>query len=95
MRSAWAGTNGMAMFESPASMPAKGSVLIYNNSDQVHEAVWRPVVPGTTQSYIDDYYRAINQNLPRLPSPYAGPTRGLQAMSPGRFAVLQMDTPPG
>lgn len=89
------GHDGMAMFESPASMDANASVLIYNNADQLHEAVWRPVQPGTTDAYITDYYRAITENLPRLPSPYAGPTRGLQAMSPGRFAVLQLDVPPG
>jgi hypothetical protein len=86
---------GETMFEAPSSFDANGSTLIYNNADQVHEAVWRPAQPGTTDAYIDDYYYRINNGLPRLPSPYAGPTRGLAAMTPGRFAVLQMDMAPG
>jgi|GEM_PF-3363695 len=89
------GQHGMTLFQSPASFDADGSVLIYNDSDQLHEAVWRPVQPGTTDAYITAYYNAITQNLPRLPSPYAGSTRGLASLSPGRFAVLRMDMPPG
>ena len=89
------GDHGMPMFHAPASMAANGTTLIYNDSDQIHEAQWRTVKAGTTNAYLDEYYYALNNNLPRPPIPWTGPVRGLQAMSPGRFAVLQMNLPPG
>jgi hypothetical protein len=85
----------MPMFHAPDSMAANGTTLIYNDSDEIHEAQWRTVLPGTTNAYLDSYYDALNNNTPRPPTPWTGPLRGLQAMSPGRFAVLQMNLPPG
>ena len=93
--SASMGDHGMPMFNAPASMPAHGSTLVYNDSDQLHEALWRTVQEGTTNAVLDQYYYELNNGLPRTVNPFTGPTRGVQALSPGRFVVLQMDLPPG
>jgi hypothetical protein len=85
----------MPMFHAPDQIAAGSSTLIYNDSEELHEAVWVKVKDGITQAYLDDYYYRINNGLPRLPSPYASTQRGLQAMSPGRFAVLELDLPAG
>ena len=85
----------MPMFHAPDHLAAGSSTLIYNDSEELHEAVWVKVKDGITQAYLDDYYYRINNGLPRLPSPYASTQRGLQAMSPGRFAVLELDLPAG
>jgi len=89
------GATDMPMFNAPDSLDAHGATLIYNNSDELHEAVWVRVKDGTTDAYLDDYYNRINNNLPRIPAAWLSTQRGLQAMSPGRFAVLQLDLPPG
>lgn len=93
--SASEGHHGMPVFRAPDSMPAKGSTLVYNDSDQLHEALWRTVKPGTTNADLDKYYYELNNNLPRTNNPFTGPVRGIQALSPGRFAVLGMELPPG
>lgn len=93
--SASEGHHGMPVFHAPDSMPASGSALVYNDSDQLHEALWRTVKEGTTNADLDLYYYQLNNNLPRTNNPFTGPTRGVQALSPGRFVVVEMDLPPG
>lgn len=85
----------MPMFNAPDSFDAHGATLIYNDSDELHEAVFVTVKPGTTTAYLDDYYNRINNGLPRIPAAWTSTQHGLQAMSPGRFAVLQLDLPTG
>ena len=85
----------MPMFNAPDNFDAHGATLIYNDSEELHEAVWVAVKDGTTDAYIADYYNRINNGLPRIPAAWTSTQRGLQAMSPGRFAVLQMDLPTG
>jgi hypothetical protein len=87
--------DGMPMFNAPNTFDANGATLIYNDSEELHEAVWVTVKEGTTDAYLDDYYNRINNGLPRIPAAWTSTQRGLQAMSPGRFAVLQLDLPTG
>jgi hypothetical protein len=84
----------MPMFQAPDQIDGHGSTLIYNDSDELHEAVWVTVKDGTTDAYIADYYNRINNGLPRIPAAWTSTQYGLQAMSPGRFAVLHLDLPP-
>lgn len=85
----------MPMFNAPDHFDAHGATLIYNDSEELHEAVWVTVKEGTTDAYLADYYNRINNGLPRIPAAWTSTQHGLQAMSPGRFAVLQMDLPTG
>ncbi len=88
-------SNHMPAFVAPTDLKAKGNVLVYGQGDELHEAVFRPIAPGITDAYITQYYKDLDAGLPHAPSPWLGLQHGLQAMSPGQFAILHMDLPPG
>jgi len=81
-------------FIAPTDQSAKGTFLVVNPADEIHEAVWRSVKPGTTDDYIQQYYDAFLAGHP-IARPWLDIQHGLQAMSPGRFAVIHIDLPPG
>jgi hypothetical protein len=79
-------------FVSPRVLPRRGTYLMINASDEIHDIVWRRAKPGTTDAYLRDYYRAFlaGQPLPG-PSPWLEPnTHGLQGVSPWRWAVVSL-----
>jgi hypothetical protein len=88
-------TDDMPRFAAPTSFDTDANILVYNNSDEIHEAVWRPAVAGTTDAFLDQYYADVDAGRPHAPAPWLDTSRGLQAMSPGRYAVLHLDTPDG
>jgi hypothetical protein len=77
-------------FESPAVLPRRGSFLMINASDEIHDIVWRHAKPGTTDAFLRAYYAAVVNGTPLPgPSPWLEPnTHGLQGVSPGRWAVV-------
>jgi hypothetical protein len=77
-------------FESPRVLPRRGSFLMINASDEIHDIVWRHAKPGTTDEYLRAYYDAVVNGTPLPgPSPWLEPnTHGLQGVSPGRWAVV-------
>jgi len=82
-------------FVAPTDEHANGTYLVVNApSDEIHEAVWRQVVPGTTDQYLTDYYNSVLAGTP-MTRPWLDSQHGLQAMSPNRFAVIHIDLPPG
>ncbi|MFL6136547.1 MAG: hypothetical protein ACJ74O_01960 [Frankiaceae bacterium] len=82
-------------FIAPTDQHADGTYLVVNSpSDEIHEAVWRAVIPGTTDAYITQYYNAFLAGTP-IARPWLDSQHGLQAMSPNRFAVIHIDLPPG
>jgi hypothetical protein len=83
-------------FNAPTDENANGTYLVYNSpSDEIHEAVWRQAQPGTTDEYVTNYYNAVLSGGPRPPSPWLDSQHGLQAISPGQWAVIHIDFPPG
>jgi hypothetical protein len=87
--------NDMPRFAAPSSFDTDRNILVYNDSDEIHEAVWRPAVAGTTDAFLDQYYADVDAGRPHAPAPWLDTSRGLQAISPGRFAVLHLDLPDG
>lgn len=88
--------NHMPVFHAPSNMPAKGSFLAYAYGHELHEAVLRPTQDGITDAYISEFYEAVRNGTPRPPSPWrAGQIGGMQAISPGRWAIMHIDVPPG
>ncbi len=81
-------------FIAPTDQSATGTFLVVNPADEIHEAVWRSVQPGTTDEYIQQYYDAFLAGNP-IARPWLDIQHGLQAMSPERFAVIHIDLPPG
>jgi hypothetical protein len=79
-------------FEAPIVMPRRGSFLMINASDEIHDVAWRHAKPGTTDAYLTEYYNAVVAGTPLPgPSPWLEPnTHGLQGFSPGRYAVVQI-----
>lgn len=85
----------MPRFVAPTSFGASSNILMYVQGDEIHEAVFRPVVAGTTDAYITQYYKDLDAGLPHGPSPWTDIQHGEQAMSPGQFAIFHVDLPPG
>jgi hypothetical protein len=82
-------------FHAPSSLAAKGNFLAFATGDELSQVAFRPVVPGTTDAYIDEFYEAVRNGTTRPPSPWTGAPVGMQALSPGRWAIMHLDLPPG
>jgi hypothetical protein len=82
-------------FKAPASIRHDGTFLGIVTGDEMHEIVLRPVVPGTTDAYLDTFYDAVVAGTPRPPSPWTGIQSGMQSISPGRWAIVHLNLPPG
>jgi hypothetical protein len=86
--------NDAPRFIAPTDERANGTYLVVNNSDEIHEAVWRQTRPGITDQYITDFYNSVIAGNP-LQSPWVDTQHGLQGISPGQFAVIHIDYPVG
>jgi hypothetical protein len=75
-------------------LPANGTFLVVNTADEVHELVFRQVIPGTTDEYLTTYFDAVRNGTPRPPRPWVDIQHGLQAISPGVFAFVKIELPP-
>ncbi|GIG62047.1 hypothetical protein Lfu02_64190 [Longispora fulva] len=82
-------------FNAPVAQHATGTYKVVNTTDEVHEVVWRSIVPGTTDAYIQTYYDAVVAGTPRPPRPWLDRQHGLQAMSPGQTAYIHINLPVG
>lgn len=87
--------NDMPMFITPTSFSAKQTFFFYNASDEDHEVMFRPTTPGITDDYITTFYDAVLSGGTRPTSPWIDAQHGLQPVSPGRWAVVHIDLPPG
>lgn len=87
--------NDMPRFAAPSSFDSDRNILVYNDSDEIHEVVWRPAVAGTTDAFLNQYYSDVDAGRPHAPAPWLDSSRGLQAISPGRFAVVHLDLADG
>ncbi len=79
-------------FVSPTTLPRRGTYLMINASDEIHDIVWRHAKPGTTDAYLREYYAAVVNGTPLPgPSPWLeSNTHGLQGVSPWRWAVVSL-----
>jgi hypothetical protein len=82
-------------FKAPATIKHDGTFLGLITGDELHEIVLRPAVPGTTDAYLDTFYDAVVNGTPRPPSPWLGSAAGMQSISPGRWAIVHLNLPPG
>ncbi|HEX4703564.1 MAG TPA: hypothetical protein VH352_15660 [Pseudonocardiaceae bacterium] len=87
--------NGMPVFVAPTTMRHDGTFLAVVSGDELHESVFRPIRPGVTDAYISQFYDAFENGTALPPSPWTGIQAGLQALSPGRWAIVHIDLPPG
>jgi hypothetical protein len=77
------------------SVRADGTFLAVNIGNEIHEAVWRMTQPGIDDAYISAFYTSVLEGTPRPPSPWADSQHGLQAFSPGEWAIVHIDLLPG
>ena len=82
-------------FTGPTTIAHDATFLAVVTGDQAQQFVFRPVRPGITDEYITTFYDAIQSGTPRPPSPWTGLYTGLQTLSPGRYAIMHLDLPPG
>ena len=82
-------------FTGPTTIAHDATFLAVVTGDQAQQFVFRPVRPGITDEYITTFYDAIKSGTPRPPSPWTGLQTGLQTLSPGRYAIMHLDLPPG
>ena len=82
-------------FTAPATIKHDGTFLGLVSGDEMHEITLRPTVPGVTDDYISTFYDAVVAGTPRPPSPWTGAQSGMQSISPGRWAIVHINLPPG
>jgi hypothetical protein len=82
-------------FNAPSDVSANGTFLVKVSGDEIHEAVWRHTRPGITDAYVSEFYEAVVAGTTRPPTPWVDSQHGLQAMSPGRWAIIHINFPPG
>lgn len=85
----------MPMISGSPTARHDGTFLVVNAGAEIHEVVWRQVRPGITNEYVKTFYDAVREGLPRPPSPWLDAQRGLQAISPGEWAIVKIDLVPG
>lgn len=82
MRSA----GGEPRFVAPARLPADGTFLVANASDEIHELALQRVLPGTTDADLRSFFGGGGA------PPFAeSDVRGMGSLSPGRIAFLHVD----
>jgi hypothetical protein len=79
----------------PTTLPRDATFYFVNLSNEIHEAVLRPTRAEVTDAYITDYYDAVLSGGSLPQPPWTGRQRGLQALSPGRWAIVSIDLSPG
>lgn len=89
----------------PSTLPSDATFSFSNDTeDEIHEAVLRPTRTDftVTDEYINawyDFQADLRAGLPGVPppngTPWAGVQSGLSMLSPGRWAVVQINLPPG
>lgn len=87
--------NGMPVFVAPNVIKHDETFLAKVSGDELHESTFRPTRPGITDKYISDFYAAIDAGQTPPPSPWTGSQSGLQALSPGRWAIVHLNLKPG
>lgn len=87
--------NGMPVYVAPKVIKHDETFLAKVSGDELHEVTFRPTKPGVDDDYISKFYAAIDAGKTPPPSPWTGSQSGLQALSPGRWAIVHIDLPPG
>ena len=80
-------------FHAPSVLPAHGAVSVRNSSDALHEMKLFPVKVGTTDKAVQTWLDAGAKGDP--PFFVAGPTVGLNLISPRRRVQLSYQLPAG
>lgn len=83
------------VFVAPKSIRHDETFLAVVSGDEIHETVFRPIKAGVDDAYISDFYKKFDAGQATPPSPWTGLQAGLQALSPGRWAIVHIDLPPG
>jgi hypothetical protein len=82
-------------FQAPRTIRAGSSLLVSNLSDQVDEAIFVPVRPGTEEKDVQRFFEAVARGEWPPDSPVAGLPRGMPVLSEGRAAVIEPGLAPG
>lgn len=79
----------------PARLPANGTIRFGNTYTMPEEMIFVPTTPDATHASIQAYFEAQLAGKPLPPNPFAGPSGGALAISPGRTAIVRLHLPPG
>jgi hypothetical protein len=82
-------------FQAPRTLRSGASVLVTNLSNQVDEAIFVPVRPGTTSKDVQRFFDAIERGEWPPESPFTGLPQGMPVISPGHAAVIRPGLMPG
>jgi hypothetical protein len=83
---AMADVHGQPRFLAPKRLPADGTFLVTNLSDDIHELALFRTVPSATDRDVQRFFESGG------PNPFAEESlRGMGSLSPGRFAYLHVD----
>lgn len=78
----------------PRVLSPDATILVSNLTDQVEEAVFMPVKPGTTERDVQEFYEALDSGQP-AESPFAGLPHGMPVTSAHRGQIVRPNLPRG
>ena len=80
-------------FTSPRDLPAHGTIIVRNESDELHEMKLFPLKPGTTDQAVRAWLDAGagDESNPSI----SGPSVGLAMISAGRHVQFSYNLPRG
>ncbi|MFC6882315.1 MULTISPECIES: hypothetical protein [Actinomadura] len=81
-------------FHAPSRIRAGAPLLLSNRMEQVNEALFVPVRPGTTRADVQKFFEGV-QNGEWSEPPFAGASLGAPPLSPRRSLVLAAPLKPG
>ncbi|MEZ0069774.1 hypothetical protein ABIA32_005821 [Streptacidiphilus sp. MAP12-20] len=77
-------------FHGPKDLDLGSTILVRNKADEIHEAMFQAVNPGIDDAKLSQAFAAIAAGKKPPFNPFAeSVSRGLAAMSPGRFQLLK------
>lgn len=88
-------TAGRAAYRMPTQLRGGQPLLMVNAMPQLTEAVFMPVLPGTTHEQMREFFAAADREDWDVPVPIIGGPVGLPALSPGRATIIRTSLRPG
>jgi len=87
------GTDGRYLM--PDRLPARGTFLVHNQTDQLNEAAFLPLRPGVTDADVAAWVSALFNHTPVPPAPFSDGPAGVAPICSGFSNYLRWSFRPG
>ncbi|MPZ62959.1 MAG: hypothetical protein GEU93_17040 [Propionibacteriales bacterium] len=82
-------------YRAPRVLSGDSAILVTNLTEQVDEAIFMRVRPGTTRADVQGFFEALDRDEGPPEYPFVGLPHGMPVISPGHAEIIQPDLPRG